>query len=194
MVLVDTNYNKISNARISGLEAVCGNILNEHLRDELTLTGIGKMLAMTPNDEVNSLALRECRTLFDRADLYQLSFNPDNQHYRRGMTKNLMGRELFDKDLTHTRMRQLHAWGAKFKTTPLSEEFDYADFLARYGSAATLLCVISPSGNLRINTVASPLAPTPGDKVIALIEASEESKAGIRATSQSDAAENEQLG
>jgi CPA1 family monovalent cation:H+ antiporter len=194
VLLVDTNFNKISNARTSGLDAICGNILNEHLRDELTLTGIGKMLAMTPNDEVNSLALRECRTLFDRANLYQLSFNPDNQHYRRGMTKNLMGRELFDRDLTHTRMRQLHAWGATFKTTPLSEAFDYAAFLARYGSAATLLCVIGPNGNLRINTVASPLAPTPGDKVVTLIRAPEDVTADVRTTTESDPAESEQVG
>ena len=92
VLLVDTNFTKITNARISGIDAVCGNILNEHLRDELTLTGIGQMMAMTPNDEVNSLAVRECRTMFDRAHLYQLSFNTDNQHSRRGLTENLLGR------------------------------------------------------------------------------------------------------
>ncbi len=170
VLLVDSNYNKISNARVAGLDAVCGNILNEHARDELSLAGIGQMMAMTPNDEVNSLAVRECRTMFDRAHLYQLSFNVENQHSRRGLTENLQGRVLFAKGLTHTRMRERHQQGATFKTTNLTNEFTYDDFQKRHGTTATLLCVLDPNSKLLINTVDAPLSPSPGEKVIAMID------------------------
>lgn len=172
VLLVDTNFAKITNARLSGLDAVCGNILNEHVRDELNLTGIGQMMAMTPNDEVNSLAIREFRTMFDRAHLYQLSFNTDNQHHRRGLTENLKGRTLFDKSLTHSRLKQLHEQGATFKTTTLSDEFNYGDFQQRYGSSATLLCVLDANSNLSVNTTDDPLTPLPGESVISLVDAS----------------------
>ena len=170
VLMVDTNYSKISKARIAGIDAVCGNILNEHLREELSLDGIGKMLAMTPNDEVNSLAVRECRTMFDRADLYQLSFNATNQHARRGLTDKLLGRVLFAKGLTHTRMREYHEQGATFKTTGLSKTFTYDDFQRRYGDTATLLCALDPNLKLSINTADAPLLPSPRDTVIAMID------------------------
>lgn len=170
VLLVDTNFNKISNARIDGLDAVCGNILNEHVRDELTLSGIGKMLAMTPNDEVNSLAVRECRAIFDRAHLYQLSFNQDNQHYRRGLAKNLMGRQLFAAGMTHSQLKQRYAEGAVFKTTTLSDEFGFDDFQRKYGTEAILLGALDANANLLINTVDLPLKPTPGQTVIAMVK------------------------
>jgi hypothetical protein len=53
---------------------------------------------MTPNDEVNSLALRESRGLFDRSGLYQLTFRARTGQTQRALTKNLLGRELFGVD------------------------------------------------------------------------------------------------
>lgn len=169
ILMVDSNYNKVAKAQMAGLQAVCGNILNEHVREDLPLTGIGQMLAMTQNDEVNSLAIRECRELFDRSSLYQLSFNLENTHHRRGLTKKLMGRELFGKELTFSAIRELHKVGAQFKATPLSDTFTYKNFRERYGTQAHLLCVINDSGELRFHTIDSPLEPEPGQTIISLV-------------------------
>lgn len=169
VMLVDTNYNKISKARVDGLEAVCGNILNEHVRDELTLAGIGHLMAMTPNDEINSLVVQESHTLFDRSRLYQLSFRPVNQHHRRGLPKNLMGRALFGESLTHSHIQHLCDRGAVFKTTNLTDAFDYQDFLKNNDSAVELLCLMDSHSNLIINSVDEPLSPKSGDRVIALV-------------------------
>ncbi len=172
VLLVDSNYNKISKARIEGVEGVCANILNEHAREELPLAGIGQLLAMTPNDEVNSLAIRECRTMFDRAHLYQLTFNVANQQGgRRGLTKNLMGRQLFGEGKTFTVLRDLHEAGAKFKTTTLSATFRYKDYTEHYGEGSTLLCVVKEDKSLLINTVNNPITPESGQTIIALVTA-----------------------
>jgi CPA1 family monovalent cation:H+ antiporter len=168
--LVDTNFNNVATAKMSGLDAICGNILNEYVRDDLPLEGIGKFLAMTSNDEVNSLAMREYRTLFDRVQLFQLSFNSEKLNHRRGLTSNLMGRELFAKGLTHSLIRDRHARGAVFKVTTLSEKFTYSDFQSRHGALATLLCVLDVNQKLSIATTDRKLTPVPGDRVIALIE------------------------
>lgn len=169
ILLVDTNYNKVAQAKIGGLNAVCANILNEHVREELDLAGIGQMMAMTQNDEVNSLAVRECRTMFDRAQLYQLSFDTANLHARRGLTKNLMGRALFADDLTFSQMKDLHSVGARFKATTLSEEFTYEDYLERYQGGTNLLCVLDENNSLSVNTVGDPLAPVAGQTIISLV-------------------------
>ena len=171
VLLVDTNYNKISKARVAGLDAECANILNEHVVEDLPLAGIGRLLAMTQNDEVNSLAVRECTHMFERSQVYQLTFNRENSHHRRGLTKNLMGRELFGKANTFTEMRELHAAGAKFKATALSEEFTYEDFVQQYDNGAILLCAVGEDGALHLDTVDNPLVPKAGQKIITLIGA-----------------------
>ena len=169
VLLVDTNYNKVSQAKVDGLDAVCANILNEAVRKEISLTGIGNFLAMTPNDEVNSLAVKECRELFGRAGAYQLTFNNANAHVRRGMTKNLMGRELFSEGLTFSKIREQHEMGATFKLTALSEEYSYEDFLKRYQDGANVLCIIDADDAVKFNTVDQPQIPVAGDKIIALV-------------------------
>ena len=169
VVLVDTNYNKISQAKVDGLDAICANILNEAVRKEMSLAGIGNFLAMTPNDEVNSLAVKECQETFGRAGVYQLTFNVANAHVRRGMTKNLMGRELFGEGLTFSKIREQHEMGATFKLTALSDEYSYEDFRSRYQDSADVLCVISPEGAVKFNTVDQPQIPIAGEKIIALV-------------------------
>ena len=126
-------------------------------------------MALTQNDEVNSLAVRECQTLFGSANLYQLTFRKQNQHSQRGLTRNLMGRELFDSELTYSKMEDIHAVGATFKTTTLSENYTYRDFIEHYQNGAKLLCVIDEFKKLSVNTVEHQLQPIEGQTIIALV-------------------------
>ena len=156
---------------MNGLDAVCANILNEHVIEDLPLTGIGRLLAMTQNDEVNSLAVRECRHIFERSQVFQLTFNRENMHHRRGLTKNLMGRELFGKSNTFSEVREMHDAGARFKTTTISDEFSYDDFVKQYDNGAIVLAAIGEDGSLILDTVDQPLAPKSGQKIISLLAA-----------------------
>ena len=167
--LVDTNYNKISKARLAGLDAECLNILNEHAREELELSGIGRMLAMTPNDEVNSLIVRECRPMFGRAGVYQLIFDPKKLRSRRGMTANMLGRPLFGESTTFTFFSESHALGATFKITSLSKEFDYLKFVEQYKNGFQLMGVIDEAGKLTIASSDEDLSPQPGDKILTMV-------------------------
>ena len=170
VMLVDTNYTKVTAAKMAGLDAVCANGLNEHVREDLPLVGIGRLLAMTQNDEVNTLAVKECRHMFGRAMLYQLSFNPSNMHHRRGLTKNLMGRELFGKENTFGEMKEFYGQGARFKSTLLSEEFGIKEFEDQYGDKAVLLCSIREDGTASFDTVDKPLAPKSGHRIVFLMK------------------------
>ena len=165
VILVDSNYRKVTRARLEGLEAICANLLNEHAQEEIPLSGIGHLLAMTPNDEVNSLAVRECRSMFGRSNTYQLTFSSDT---RRGMTRNLMGRELFHRELTHSKIGSLLSEGYEFKSTQISEEFSYQEFIRRY-KQVYLFAVVEGKSVLNIITVDEPAEPKPGDQVIALV-------------------------
>jgi energy-converting hydrogenase Eha subunit E len=56
LVLVDINPAHVVEARRAGLPALVENILAEALLDEVALEGIGRLLALPSNDEVNALA------------------------------------------------------------------------------------------------------------------------------------------
>ena len=73
VLLVDTNRHNIAAARMAGLKTCQASILSEHVQEELDLSDIGRLLAMTPNDDVNSLAAMELTDVFGRDSVYQLT-------------------------------------------------------------------------------------------------------------------------
>lgn len=169
VMLVDLNYNKVAAARMDGVRAECVNILSDHAREELQLDGIGRFLAMTPNDEVNSLAVSEFQSTFGRAETYQLDFTRRSASESRSLSHSLTGRILFGNKLTFSALRDRMEAGAILKATTLSDEFMMDDFRARNGKDALVMFVMSPNGTLQINTDDRQLAPEPGDTLIAMV-------------------------
>ena len=171
VLLVDANYNKVAAARMDGMTAECLNILSDHAREELNLGGVGRMLAMTPNDEVNSLAVREFRPILGRARVYQLAFKSQSASRRQQPSHSLRGRVLFDEKLTFSEFRDRMSAGAVLKTPKLTAEFAYDDFLKLYGNDVVLLFALNAEGGLQVNTTDKPVTPRAGDTVIALVSA-----------------------
>ena len=70
--LVDTNWERVYNARMDGLPVTHGNLLSEYVESNLDLGGIGRLLAMTRNDEANALACQHLREEFGSSSVFQL--------------------------------------------------------------------------------------------------------------------------
>ena len=75
VVLADSNWANVTAARRQGLRTCYTNVLTEGALEEIEieLDGVGRLLALTPNDEVNALATLHFADLFDRAQMYQLT-------------------------------------------------------------------------------------------------------------------------
>jgi hypothetical protein len=175
VLLVDSNRANVSSARMSGLAAVHSSILAESMPDELPLDGIGKLLALTANDEVNSLAALHFSDVFGRKEVYQLpSKASKSEKDTEELPAELRGRMLFGSELTFTHLSRRFAGEARLKTTTLSEEFDYDAFRELYGESAAPLFVLEGK-TLRVATGRDSLSPKPGHTVIALVEAPRES-------------------
>ncbi len=72
VLLVDTNYRHVAAAAMEGLPSQCASIISEYM-EEIDLAGLGRLLAVTPNDDLNTLAAMEFAPVFGRAEVYQLS-------------------------------------------------------------------------------------------------------------------------
>ena len=165
-LLVDRNRDHVLSARMDGLEAVAGDILADETLDALDLGGIGRLLALTPNDGVNALACRHLAPLLGRSNVYQL---PGRGREHEPLPAHLRGRRLFRDDATFAELGRRFARGDVLKATPLTDQFDFQAFAARYGDDALLLFALTSDGRLHIATADAPLDPQPGQTVIALV-------------------------
>lgn len=172
-VMVDSNWNNISLARKAGLNTYYADILSEQIIEELDLDGIGKVLAITPNDEVNSLSAIHFLNDFNSSQIYQLPLQQRTRKKHQGVPQNLRGRLLFAEDATYTYIKQRFDKGHVIKKTPLTTEFNYKSFRDYYGESAVPLFLIRENGDLLVFATDNPPTPQPGDQIVALVDESE---------------------
>ncbi|WP_145063680.1 cation:proton antiporter [Adhaeretor mobilis] len=170
VLLVDTNPKNNSSARMKGLPVTHASIGSEFVQEEIDLGGIGRLLAMTPNDEVNTLAVQGFTERFGRAEVYQLASPEARSEKTETVTAYRRGRTLFDIPTTLAELEARFEAGAKIKKTMLSEDFDYDDFLAEHGNSALVLFRVEDGKRLIVATDEQEAVPKAGQKIIALID------------------------
>jgi hypothetical protein len=139
--------------------------------DEIELSGIGRLVALTSDNEFNSLSTLQLTNDFGRAEIYQLPAGDEEKGVKNAVSRHLRGRLLFSNNATYNSLARWFAAGAVLKKTELTQEFDYDAFKAYYGDTAIPLFLIDQNNKLVIFTVDSQLKPKPGQKIISLIKA-----------------------
>lgn len=170
--LVDTDANNIKAARMEGLPTFFANILSEDIHD-LNLGGLGRLLALTSNDEVNVLAAAQGAELFGRKESYRLTINSTGKSRRDPSSEMLEGRILFGPNATYQELDRRFSEGDVIKATTLSEEFSLDDFLSKYPTAL-MMFVLDAAGNLSVVTEDASLSPAAGQTVVALVRETEQ--------------------
>ena len=172
VLMIDSNRENIASARMEDLAVYRGNALGEHAFDEIDFTGMGRLLTLTPNDEVNALACQRFGRIFGRREVYQLSTGAPRQ--RGGdISKEFRGRALFAEKATFGDLAGRFADGHVLKSTTLSAEFSYEDYRMLYGPRSLVLLVVNDDGVIRVNTVEDPVEPGPGETIIGLVNPDE---------------------
>lgn len=174
VALVDSNWSNVSSARQEGLKVYYKNILLENVSEHIDCDGIGKLLAMTSSDEVNSLATLSFVELFGRSQVYQL---PRQSKATTSSEENvpvlLSGRYLFTPEATFQELSRRFGSGAVIKKTHLTPEFTYEAFNSHYGDKATPLFLLKENGELITFAEDNPIQPQPGHHLIVLVAETE---------------------
>jgi NhaP-type Na+/H+ or K+/H+ antiporter len=174
VLLVDSNPSQIAVARMEGVPTYCANILSEISIDELELSGIGRFLALTPNDELNSLAALHFSDIFGKSQVYQIVPVESGAARVSTAVHHWRGRRLFAADADYDYLDQRVAGGAVVKRTKLSDKFGFQAFKDRYGDDARVLFTISPAGKLSVHTVEQPPKTAAGTTLISLVDPGKE--------------------
>ncbi len=166
--VADTNWEKVRASRMAGLPTYYGSVLSEYALDEIELDGIGRLLALTPNDEANSLACLHFVEVFGRAEVYQLAPRVHKEKDEEESASHLRGRLLFGSKHTFEDLNERFGKGAVVKVTKLTEEFGIEQFRQRHGESAIPLFLIESAGSIRVFTIDRKLAPAAGQTLVSL--------------------------
>lgn len=186
ILVVDNNWGYIRRARMEGLPTQFSSILSEYITDELNLGGIGRVIAVTPNDEVNSLAALHFSEIFGRDDVYQLPPEATPASRAEAVPQELSGRYLFHPEAHYHYLSRRLMTGAIIKATQIGKEFTFDDYLREYPQDPVPMFVISERGELRIIGAEDEPRPKAGDTVIGLVQPAERRREERREQTQTE--------
>lgn len=165
--LVDTSVENVRVARMEGLPTYHASILSEAIH-HADLGGLGKLFALTANDEVNLLAAARGAELFGKKECYRLSIENSGTDRRDPSKEVLAGRVLFSDTATYGELDKAFAAGRTIKATKLTPEFEWEDFKAHHPDSLPLF-TIDGQGVLTVCTVDQEELAHAGQTVVALV-------------------------
>lgn len=184
ILLVDNQRANIKAARMAGLPCRYTNVFTDSIR----LCGIGRLLALSPNDELNALAVLHYRKIFDHMEVFQLPPDVEEVHAEEVLPGHLRGRYLFDKRASFSYLYGRMLGTGIVKTVKLTENFKYEDFSRYYDNTDIPLFVIDSKGLVTPVTLDASVSLSPGHTLIALVAAkdNEQSPATVSRPQQPD--------
>ena len=136
-----TNHNDEARLRQQGFRTYYGNLIAHELPWDLELSGLGRLLALTLNDEVNTLAVRSFAPLFGAAETYQLTAEKPGPGLE-SIAAGIGGRSLFGPTMTYGELDDRLRRGVKIRQTSLSDKFTVADLAGQLGDGGSVLFVV----------------------------------------------------
>lgn len=146
--LVDTQKSNIEAARAEELPALHASVQSPSVLEAADREGLGILLTMTSNDEVNSLACLHFANIFGRARTFQLPPRSAGHRRKQAVAENQHGRLLFDERATYLWLNTQFQAGAKLLTIELTEGFSFENFQEEHQRELVPLFAISPMGAL----------------------------------------------
>ncbi len=178
VLTIDTNPRNIRFATQGGLQAVVANALSESVLDELDLSGIGKLLALTPNDEINSLAALNFLEIFESTDVYQLGVGARRaEDSGAHLAARLRGNELFAGH-TYTELTEQFNEGGRIATLTVGPDQTLAELLEGHDDHAYPL-LLARGDELVINAESTRFGAAPGDQVVIFFPSVEKEQARV---------------
>lgn len=175
VMLADQDWADVRAARMRGLPAYWGNPVSEHADRHLDLTGIGRLLALTPQPEGNALAAHYYRTEFSPETIYCLRTDqPGSAAPVEKRRFKFAGRSLFSEQATYAQLEERLSRGGRIRATSLTDEFNFEHYAKQQQEQGRLpLFAVTPDGRFRVFTDQTDFTPKSGWKILAMTDGAE---------------------
>lgn len=172
ILLTDTNWDYVREARMAGLSAYFGNVVSEHADRHLDLVGVGQLFAMSRRPALNALACQRYKAEFGANHVFSLTTSEEKTAPEKlTIAEQIIGQRLFGRDVTYTMLSSMIGQGAEIRSTNLTEEHGFENYMAHYENKALPLFALDDKGRLKIFVAEAELKPEPGWHIISLIPA-----------------------
>ena len=138
VLLVDNKKENILEARQEGLRAIHGSIFSQKIKEEIEMSSMGRLVALTSSDETNLLAVMEYTELLGRNNVFRL-FTSDRK--KDLVTQGNAGLFLFGKGITYTYLKSKQTAGAIIQSIKLTEKYSFETFKKNYPNAIPLYLI-----------------------------------------------------
>jgi hypothetical protein len=166
--LIDSNVVNVNAATAEGFRAVHGSILADDVLEQLPLDEIGRVLALTPNKELNALA---SLTLQERlGEVFMLTAKADG--LSSAQVQALNEQYLFDLDEGYRLLEAQFANGAEVQAVTFDDTVSEAELRRLFGGENVPLFV-ADDASLQVVEAQNPIAPQSGQQLIRLIPGTE---------------------
>ena len=167
--LVDSNWENIKKVRMEGLEAYYGNPISDHADRHLDLVGVGRMLAITPFSDFNTLACTHYRVEFGRKNIFAITTNAEatsSEKHQAGSQHKVF--TLFSEEITYSTMANMIHQGAEIRSTKLTDEFGFDDYIAKNEGKISPLFAINSKGKIGVFVAEGEMKPEAGWTIMSL--------------------------
>ncbi|HPS91855.1 MAG TPA: sodium:proton antiporter [Methanothrix sp.] len=169
VLLVDTNCTEIAKAYEEGLPTYHGSIISESILDEIDISNLGHLLALTSDDMINSLSAVRFRDIFGRKEVYQIRLETAGV---RGMQtiapEHLRGRFLFSPKITYSYLDEKLKSGGSLVVNEFTENFKYDPIVPFHDANTIPLMLISSKGSVNFFTEDYTPIPCAGEKLVSM--------------------------
>lgn len=166
VLLVDKNWEKVTSARQNGFETYFGSIVSEITTDKLSLEGIGKFIAFTPNSGINSLATIYFSKIFDSSKVFQIYTAPK---YNQDVSKKLRSAFLSSLKLNYPDIEK-YGNNIVVKANRITNKFSFEEYINQYDVGLIHpLFLLNKEKELMVFFEGNNPTPTDGDIIISVI-------------------------
>ncbi|MGB3210992.1 MAG: sodium:proton antiporter [Desulforhopalus sp.] len=169
VLLADTDMEKISKAKLEGLETYFGNPISVHADRHINLTGIGRMLALSPNESKNVATVMYYRSELGRNSVYGIQSIPEENRIEKAkLPVRRRGKILFGSDVTYDSLASALSGDGEIRTTTFTEKYTFEMFEKEFGGRSMPLFVIDSKKNVMVVDEHNMVHPQPGWTMISL--------------------------
>ncbi len=127
VVLADTSHSNIREARRMGLPVFEGDVLKDDVIQEMDLSNLGRLMAMTSNTEINLLAVRKFAPIFGEHRVFRLVSRREMELESLTLPREI----LFEGRADYLMLAAMSRQGVPFQRIQLDSTDAYEEWLAK---------------------------------------------------------------
>lgn len=161
VLLADTAQSNLTEAEAMGLDTYAGNLLKENLGEEIDMTDMGRLFALTSNTEINVLACKKFENEFGEGKNFRLISRREVETKDVDKPKNL----LFNGAIDFINLIQLVRETPEFKEKPMESLTEYEEFVEGKESKIIPMFIKTSGGRFKVIS-GYPAGFTKGDQFV----------------------------